>query len=1082
MNNTLFKDTFREIKKSLGRFISIFIITTLGVAFYTGVKSAAPDMKITADSYYDENNLMDIYLMSNLGLTEEDAEEIKRIQGVDGVFPTYSKDVLVNFENSQIVTRVSGLPIKEINEGNKDYINRPELKEGRFPEGPGECVIENPSEIGISIPIGTKIRLNGANEEDLSSSLKYDEYTIVGRVQTPYYLSYDKGSSSIGNGKVGTYVMIPQDDFNMEVYTEIYATVENAKKYNSYGDDYKEFILPIKNKIEDLGKTRALLRRDDIVLDANKEIEKGREELEKKSKEAEDKLLEAEEKLNDGKKLIESGELELENNKKNVQVSMEQGEIKLREAESDLVGKEKELKLKQEEFINNKHNIEEVIKAAEGEITSGENTVKSLNIQLEELKKTLGNPLIPNEEKQGIEDEIRKLEATIQGIEEKIKVGKKELEDQKKQFIEGETSINQGFAAIISGKAELKKQRQSFADGKIKAEKEFILAQKKIDNGKTDIAKGEEEYTEAKEEAEKQIRSAKEKIKDSEAEVEAIKEGQWYVLDREANYSFMEFGNSAESINAISKVFPLIFFLVAALICLTTMTRMVEEQRSNIGTMKALGYSKLAIVFKYIVYGATASIAGSILGSAIGYILFPKLIFTAYTSTYMLPSLILKLNLESVIGATIIVVGITIVASLMACYKELTETPALLMRPKAPKEGKRILLERMSFIWGKMNFIQKVTARNIFRYKKRFFMTVIGIAGCSALILVGFGLKNSITSVVSNQYEGVYKYDGIATYKREVGSNEENEGFKEILRDNRITSALNSKSTSLNVWNDKEKRTVTLLVPEKKDQIKNFMKFKNRRTEEEYNLSHGGVIITEKIAKILDLKIGDNIYLENKDKEKLPVKIDAIVENYIGHYVYMSAESYSDIFGEDIKFNQILLQISENNIDIENELSKDISEISNINSINFNSYFKDSFGNMIRSLNYVVLVLIISAGALAFVVLYNLTNVNISERLREIATIKVLGFYDQEVSAYVFRENMILTTIGAITGLGLGIVLHKFIIITAELESLMFGRDIEFSSYIYAMIMTVIFGVLVNWFMHYKLKKIEMVESLKSVD
>lgn len=1080
MKNVLLKDTFREIKKSLGRFISIFVITALGVSFYTGVKSASPDMQITADKYYDDNNLMDIYLVSNLGLTDDDAEAIKNIEGVEGVFPTYSKDVLMKVGNSEVVTRLNGLPTKEIKDDNPNYINRPTLVEGRLPEKSGECVIENQGVMGLTI--GSKIKFYGANEEDLSGSLKYTEYTVVGKVKSPYYISYDKGSSSIGNGVVGTYAMIPQEDFNIEAYTEMYATVKGAKNFNSYDDEYKNAILPKKKEVEKLGEYRANLRYDEIVNSAKEKLEEGKKQLQEKKEEAEGKLREAEEKIKESEAKLLRGESELSTAKKNFKIATEDAEKKISEGEKQLLAKEKELNSKYDEFNANKATAEQKFKEAEEEIKKGEELITQIEKGIDKFKKELEQGNINEEIKKQLEEKIKELEGILEQAKGRVEGSKAELASKKQEFYNGENSLIKGIESISLGKEELIKQRNNLALGKKEAETKFANSQGEIDAGKRELEKGKEEYNKNKEEVEKQLKKAENDIEDGELDIANIHKGQWYVLDREANYSFMEFGNSTSSIEAIAKIFPLIFFLVAALICLTTMTRMVEEQRVNIGTMKALGYNKFSIVLKYLVYSALASIGGSIVGSSIGYILFPKIIFSAYATAYVLPELILKLNMTSVITATIAVVSITILSALIACYKELIETPALLMRPKAPKEGKRILLERIPFIWNRMSFIKKVTSRNIFRYKKRFLMTVIGIAGCSALILIGFGLKDSISAVVSNQYENVYKYNGTVNYKREIASESENEALDYISKDNRISGALNIKSKNINVWKDENKKSATLLVPEKSEELSEFIKLRDRRKGNEYNLSEEGVIITEKLSKVLELGVGDEIYLENDDKERKAIKITAIAENYIGHYVYITPKNYEAIFGEAPKFNQMLINTTEQNKEFEENLTKDLSNLRNISSIHFNTHMKNTFGDMMTSLNYVVLVLIFAAGALAFVVLYNLTNVNISERIREIATIKVLGFYDNEVSAYVFRENIILTAIGALAGLGLGVLLHKFIIVTAEMENLMFGRTMNFMSYVYATIMTIVFGMIVNWFMYYKLKKVQMVESLKSVD
>ncbi|MDO7205908.1 FtsX-like permease family protein [Paraclostridium bifermentans] len=450
------------------------------------------------------------------------------------------------------------------------------------------------------------------------------------------------------------------------------------------------------------------------------------------------------------------------------------------------------------------------------------------------------------------------------------------------------------------------------------------------------------------------------------------------------------------------------------------MTRMVDEQRINIGTMKALGYGTGSIMLKYILYSLLASVLGSALGNLIGLTVFPSVIYNAYASmTYTLPKVTLVFSVKLIILSTLIAVSTTTLASVYSCYKELKEVPSILMRPKAPKEGKRILLERISFIWNRLNFTQKVTCRNIFRYKKRFFMTVIGIAGCSALLLTGFGIKDSISSIVDNQYGQIIKYNLTLNYGKAVDKNSKTKEEKAIDSDNRINNYLNIKNKSYKVISNSLEKDVNIVVPENINDINKFINLKNRVSNKKYTLNNNGVLITEKLAKLLKVKDGDSIVLKNEDNKEFKVKVSGIVENYVGHYLYMSPQLYKSTFNENVRFNEVLINTKDGIS--QDKLGKDMMNLDNVNSATFNTNAKSSFSDMITNLNSVVILIIVSAGALAFIVLYNLTNVNISERIREIATIKVLGFYDNEVSSYVFRENIILTVIGTILGLILGV-------------------------------------------------------------
>ena len=512
------------------------------------------------------------------------------------------------------------------------------------------------------------------------------------------------------------------------------------------------------------------------------------------------------------------------------------------------------------------------------------------------------------------------------------------------------------------------------------------------------------------------------------------------------------------------------------------MTRMVDEQRSTIGTLKALGYSKVTIASKYIIYAAIASIAGSIVGFSIGMYVFPMVIFNAYGIMYSLPSFEFKFDIYLALSTTALVVLITTSATLFACYKELIETPSLLMRPKAPKNGKRIFLERITFLWKRLSFTEKLTARNIFRYKKRFFMTVIGISGCTALIIAGFGIKDSIKAIVNVQFGEIIKHDLNISLDKKSSIEDKDNIFNKYKEDSRVSSIMSISQYNGKVTVNGEDKQITLTVPSDIEEYKDFLIFRNRINKKEVLLENKGALLSEKLARDLNVKVGDTILVDNGDSSKKEVLVTGTTETYLGHYVYMSEDYYREVFGDEAVYNTLIAKLQDTSKDAEDKLGADLVDEGIVKSISFYTGTIESFNDTVSSLNFVVIVLIVSAGALAFVVLYNLTNVNISERLREIATIKVLGFYDKEVSAYVYRENIILTIIGSLVGLGLGTALHRFIMVTVELESVMFGRTISFTSYLAAFLITLAFAVFVNLAMYYKLKNIPMVESLKSVE
>ncbi|HEY5523757.1 MAG TPA: FtsX-like permease family protein, partial [Clostridium sp.] len=672
MKRALNKDTFREIKKSFGRFLSIFAIVAIGVAFFAGVKSAAPDMKFTADKYYDDNNLMDIRVLSNLGLTDNDVAAIKNSKGVLGVYPTHSIDALINDGTSQFVFKVHGMPLGDLDDNNENYINRPTVVEGRLPEKSGECVLEKSLMSGLNLKVGDTFTLDSGTDEDILKNLKIKEYIIVGTVRTPYYLSIEKGNSSIGNGKVDSFLIIPEVDFNMDVYTEVLVTVNGAKKINSYNHKYFDITDPVVDSLKSLGDVMGPKRFQELKDEANKKLQDGKNKYNINKLEFDEEIAKAFKKLENGKNEIVVGEKELNTKENEFNLLMKNSEAQLKEGGAKLAAGRAEYEKNLDVLNKNKSLVEDQLK----------------------------NPSL--------------LSASKVELEAQLSVVKSQL-----------SQLASLKAMLDSSSKELETQRATLIAGKAQGEKEIAAGRNKIAAGKTEMLKGEEEYNKSKVGGEEALAKASDEIKKGEAKIAEIAKPTWYVLDRTSHYSYVDYGGSADRIAAIAKVFPVFFFLVAALVCLTTMTRMVDEQRGTIGTLKALGYSKATIASKYIIYAAIASIAGSIVGFSIGMYVFPTVIFNAYGLMYSLPSFELKFDIYLALSTTALVVLITTSATLFACYKELIETPSLLMRPKAPKNGKRIFLERITFLWKRLSFTEKLTARNIFRYKKRFFMTVI---------------------------------------------------------------------------------------------------------------------------------------------------------------------------------------------------------------------------------------------------------------------------------------------------------------------------------------------------------------------
>ena len=1109
MRSALNKDFIRDILKSKGRFLSIVAIVALGVAFFTGVKSSPIVMKASSDKYYDKYNLMDIRLISTLGLTDKDVDDIKNIKGVEGVYPTYSLDAISIYNSTEKVLKVHGLDLNKLND-KKNYINQLKLIKGRLPQKSGECVLEIPKIKALNYPIGSEISLSSGKDDKLSKSLNKSKYKVVGYVETPYYLSQEKGNSSIGGGVIEGAIMIPESDFKMDTYTEMFLTVKSAKELDTYGDEYSNLVKTVTDKIENM-KNKLTTRRynevvkkaedkiqkqEDKLSKAKKDFDKGKKEYEENKLKSENEIKEAENKILDASEQIEDGKAQLKNEKKRAFEQIEEGKVKLASAETDLKNGQKKYQTALKKFNSNKKTAESEIKKAESDLEELSNQIDDLKNGNKLIEKQLQNEQLSEVERSELENKLNENLYILSVMQQKYKDGTDKLESSKSELLLGEKKLKETKATleasekkIANEKTKLKSSEKLAEEKFKKAEEELYQRENQIEEAKLELkenkAKLKTELNKAKkelQEAEEKIADGEEKIKDAKKQIKKIEKPTLYILDRDSHQSFVEYEGCANSIDALAKIFPVFFFAVAALVCLTTMTRMVDEQRINIGTLKGLGYKTSQISKKYILYALIACLTGSILGLAIGFSVFPTVIFFAYGMMYSIENIVYVFSIPIAIGITSLALIIIILSAYMACSKELKETPAILMRPKAPKGGKRILLERVPFIWNRFSFISKVTVRNIFRYKKRFLMTVLGIAGCTALILTGFGIKDSIEMILTGQYGTLFKYDMSLVIQSDMTDKQIYELRKNLSDIDEINKYEFFSYENGDIKVNNTKKEITIVVPENLEKMDKFIHLQDRKTQNPIELNNKGIVLTEKIARDLGVKAGDEIELINSDDKKAKIKVSHITENYISHYAYISPENYIKLFEKDLDFNRVIGILNNPSVKIEDKLSKKLFDIETIDGITFNTASKETFHNTIKNLNYVVLIMIISAGALAFVVLYNLTNVNISERIREIATIKVLGFYDKEVSAYIYRENIILTIIGTVVGLGLGTILHKFIMVTVEIQSMMFGRVIDISSYFIAAVLTIVLSLFVNLAMFYKLRNVKMVESLKSVD
>lgn len=1078
----LIKDTLREIRGSLGRFISIMMIVAIGVAFFAGVKASVPDMKYTADSYFDDYNLMDIRVLSTLGLTDEDVEAIRNIEGVEGVMPSHSMDVLTNIDTQQLIFKVHALDLNIMQEDNVNYMNRPVLKEGRLPEKSGECVIELGQIITNSVHIGDVITLQSGSDTAIEDSLNVNEYTVVGTVHSPYYLSFDKGSSSIGSGKIDYYIMIPESDFASDIYTEINVRVAGAKELNSYDDAYFDVMDKVKTEIEGIANERADIRLEEVKGEAQVKIDEGLQEYGDGRATFEKEIANAQATLNKAYQDIQDGTTSLVNEKATFAKTYADSKATLANGKQQIADAKVAYQAGVQAYQKQYNEAQSQIVVLQSNEATAKSELKKIDTGIAQVQAQLETPEISEAEKVQLQEQLIKLTDAKIRAEGSLAYVQTALTTIQTKLQEGQATLDQTQLTITSQEQALQAGEAQLLAGEALANQKFMEAEAKLIAGQNEYEVGSISLQNQKINTEADLALAKEKLDKAQRDLDDIQKPEWFVLDRHSHYSYMDYGSVADRMDGIAKVFPVFFFLVAALVCLTTMTRMVEEQRGTIGTLKALGYSKAAIAFKYVAYALIAGIFGSLIGCGVGMYVFPLVIFNAWNIMYTLPAISFEMQPVLAIGSSCIVIGITVLAAYAAVYKELIETPALLMRPKAPRLGKKILLERWHGLWKHLSFTQKVTARNIFRYKKRFFMTILGISGCTALLVAGYGIQDSISQVVTKQFGEVLKYDVLISFEKDTALQTKNEIIANIQLDPNYSDAMGIAQINGNVDVNGKDEAVSIVSPSDKERFKAFVSLHKRGSTTELELQDDGALISEKLANNAGVGIGDTLLIENGDGVKREIIIGGIVENYINHYVYMSAEYYKTIFQVHEVDTTIIAKLPSQDAILEASLGNTLMENDSIASVSFFSGIAKSFQDTISSLIVVVIVLIIAAGMLAFVVLYNLTNVNVSERLREIATIKVLGFYDKEVAEYVYRENILLTIIGSLCGLGLGIGLHRIIMNLAEMENIMFGRNINTLSFVLAFLITMGFSLLVNVVMYRKLVKIPMVESLKSVE
>lgn len=1066
MKSMMKRNTFREIKKSFGRYFAILAIIALGVAFFSGLKITQSVMVHSADVYLKDLQFYDYRLVSTLGFTEENVEALAEKEDVRAAEGAISAEVLYKDagENERVIKMHS---ITE-------KVNKLKLIAGEMPQSADECVVD--SALFSEDAIGSKLVLSENNTADDLDKFAYKEYTITGLVQSPCYIQFERGNASIGNGRISGFAYLLKDGFAVDYDTEIY--IKFDEDYAIYSDEYDSYMDAKEADWEAYTKEQAEIRYDKMVKDAQDELDEKKEELEEKRAEAETELESAKQQLTDGETEISDGKNQIASAK--TELSAKASE--LQSGKDALSSKAAELESASQQISGQ----ESALAAKKAEYEQGLNAYLAAKQQVADKRSSLETAKAQlTEDTPGYEEMLAQIEAgltEIAGAEAELNTKNAELEAAAGQLSSAESQLAAAKQQIEDGKNALAAAEAELTDGENQlaaAKKQIEEKEDQLEAAETELADGLLQYQENQSKFDEQMQDADDQIADAQSKIDEIEKPETYVLDRNTNVGYVCLKNDSGVVKGIANVFPVFFFLVAALICMTTMNRMVEEQRTQIGVLKALGFSEGRIMGKYLFYSGSAAISGTLIGYVLGIHFFPLVIITAYGIVYKMGGIYYVSDLPLALVSLTVAVLCSVGTTWLSCHKELKEVAADLMRPKAPKAGKRVFLEYVPFIWKRLKFLQKVSVRNIVRYKKRFFMMVIGISGCTALLVMGFGVRDSVVAVADQQYEEIQLYDIGVTLKDGKMPGEADLKALDSVLEKENAAGMYAMEKTIDLVTDKGTKSINMVAVENPDEVGDFISLHTKKQEPIAYPKEGEAVLSKKVAETYGVKKGDTILLRDSDNNEMSLKVTGICENHIYNYVYIAPESYEKQIG-DLVFKNVYVSLPDE-ADI-HEVSAALMKADGVTAVTVNSDMLNRISQMMSCMNYIVIVIIICAGALAFIVLYNLNNINITERVREIATIKVLGFYPKETASYVFRENMVLTAIGCGLGLILGKWFHRFVMGEIQIDMVSFNVQINAVSYLFSVLLTMGFAWIVNCMMTGKLERINMAESLKSID
>lgn len=1183
MNTLLFKDTLRTVRNHFSRYISILLMVALGTAFFVGIKATSPDMLLNAEDYFKKYNLSDLRIQSSIGFSDEDLEALRKTEGVDYVsggkftdaFVYVNGEAAIDFDGTFITARAYSISPADIynfthsiNDG--AYMNRIQLLEGRYPQQKNECLVDasrlsTPNDFRLGSVITLK---NGGNETP--EALALGDFTVVGIIRTPMYLSFERGNTTIGSGKLGTFIIIPTEAFSADYYSEVYIKINGADQFAPFSDAYFSYTDSFVKKIEDASPDLIKTRVDTLRPELANKIKTAQNEIAQNESEAASTIAQLDEMIATLKPLAENGaqivadaEKQFNDTFSQVESDLNQSSAAYQQALTDYYRMRQELSDKQAEYDAKQTELQKAKEEydsyynqyteAREQITSTQNAIKSTKSLIsaaESMLNQIGDSqqnAYSNEQLQGfitimqgtypdLYNSVRALTTTglageiVANLQPYLESQKAELalqESQLKEYSESITALGKQLAeeqvaledATEESKTAYEQLQKASSDltaysdaltqrgyniqtgsvelaiSKMKAENELNELKQQVQNAPAKLAEAQAKRDEISAQTESALAFAKSELADAEALYKELDSVKWSVFGRKSLPGYSSYGETVDNIGVLSNIFPIFFFIISSLVCLTTVTRLVEEDRVLLGTYKALGYSSLAVMLKYVAYSLSACVFGSALGIGIGTVFFPYAINRAYSIMYSLPGMQYRIPwLYVFIGFGIALLS-TAIVTVVAGLRDLTQRPSVLMRPKTPKKGKKILLEHIRFIWGNLSFTGKVTARNLFRNKSRFFMTFAGIAGCMALLLASLGFYNSISAIQTKQFTGpdaISKYDIQVVFENPQTAPVHTPEYLAAASDGRLSSMCLVSMRSMTGFSSRTDNNVDtyILVPETPSALNDFFDLRNRKTGEKLTLDDSGAIITEKLAQKTETGVGDDISFEDASGNVYTVTVSAIAENYTFHYIYLSPAVYQNITGSVPTYSYAIANIADSiktskttdYSNVKGLLSSDLMKIEGITTIAFLSDTTESISEITKALSLVILVFFVSALILAFVVLYNLANINIIERTRELATLKVLGFNDGEVNSYILRENIIVSLFGIVFGIALGIGLHRLLITFTAIDTVMYGQSIYWYSYVISVLITVVFIAGVNLLLRRKTMKIDMVESLKSVE